>query len=268
MSDETPDITEAACDREKIKELISIVDSDITNTINFLDHLKVDNFALSATVLGLMGVIGFTLLKELLIYWILASMLLISLILLKFFNGTIPTKKFQQKMQNVLDVLGQTEEQQVRLLIEGVIILKNSKHLLKSIALIFLTDLIIIGFSYTHLVDIANVGFFTIIIVSLIFLMLIVVTQYAEQIGLILTVIVVSLGCIHHAKKDETNGNIFSHKNFKLFEFRCCFPSGWTFIFSHFWRNKHDLSNRWDVGKYFKDFDNLICPNCVYCHFF
>ena len=63
-------------------------------------------------------------------------------------------------MQNVLVVLGPAEELLVRLLIDGVIIIKNSKHQLKSIAWFCLIYLIIIGFFYIHLSDIATVGFF------------------------------------------------------------------------------------------------------------
>ena len=76
---------------------------------------------------------------------------------------------------------------------------------------------------------------------------------------------VVSLGCSHNVKKYETIYPVIKLSNYLNFVVAFLLAGLWFFYYS--WRNKHDLSNRWNISKYFKNFDNFICLNCVYFHF-
>jgi hypothetical protein len=167
----------------KLNEFLQSIDEDISNNICTLESLQRDSIAFIATIFALIGVIGLSVLKELMVFWVASSILLITLIFLKLWKDFIPYKKSTTGLENFFALLSDNERARIVLPMVAALIFNTVKPLYKSLILIFFTDLVIIFLSYSNLIQSANFGIYIMGFIFIILLVLIIMSLKLEQFG-------------------------------------------------------------------------------------
>ena len=140
-------------------DFIQTIDNEISNSILLSESLKGDSLALIATIFALIGIIGLSAIKELLLVWVASSFLLITLIFLKILKDMYPSGKKHKKIEDMMFKVGENKRDTIILQMVGALTFNNLKPLYKSLILIFITDLLIFFISSAGLIPISYMGF-------------------------------------------------------------------------------------------------------------
>ena len=196
--------TEISTDITKIKDLLEIVSNDLTNSISLLGITKADSLGLILAITALIGVVGYSIIKSFMEFWIVSSIILIFIFFVKYLKPHYPTKNSLNKYQSLLEFLGKNDSQQYKIIVDGILLFKNSKPLCKAISLIFFTNIIIILIAYAQMIQIPQISPWLVLFIILTFLVFIVLSTFAEWVGLILMFGVLILSHIHTMKKNPS----------------------------------------------------------------
>lgn len=155
-----------------LSDFLQTIDNEITNSISLSESLKGDSLALIATIFALIGIIGISAIKELLLVWVASSFLLITLLFLKILKVFFLSNKKEKNFENFFTSVGEKKSRIVIMQMVSAVTFQNLKPLYQALILIFITDLLIFFLSVAGLVQVADLGFPVLIFIVIVLIIL------------------------------------------------------------------------------------------------
>jgi hypothetical protein len=196
-------------------DFLQTVDNEITNSISLSDNLKGDSLTLIATIFALIGIIGISAIKELLLIWVASSFVLLTLIFLKILKDFFPTNKKQKDIETVFSAIGENRSQTIFLQMMGAILFNNLKPLYKSLILIFITDLLIFFISFAGLIKVADLGLWIFISIVIVLLVLTIFSSNLAKFGSFSMEYIGKMATVDKERKSD-KGKSFFKKSAKV----------------------------------------------------